>query len=198
MRFVIPALVSLIVLPTELPGQVRFTAAFGATAGTHLVEDRIFQDISVGQAIAPTVSLGATLPVSAHERAGLEVALGFGRSRIRETGLPQTDGPAFRALSVTGGVEGPILSRLGYRGGAGVLKYLPDKEGIFRAGGPLLLLLTGGLDYRFPMRGGLGLVARLRYDYQRFSTAELEAAGFARAQDVHRLGLGLGIEYQYP
>jgi len=198
MRFVIPVVVSLIVLPTELPGQVRFTAAFGATAGTPLVEDRIYQDISVGQAIAPTVSLGATYPVSTRERVGLEVALGFGRSRIEETGLPRADGPSFRALSVTGGVEGPVLSRLSYRGGAGVLKYLPDKAGIFRAGGPLLLLLSAGLDYRFPMRGGLGLVARLRYDYQRFSTTALEASGFARTQDVHRIGLGLGLEYQRP
>lgn len=196
MRFSV--LVLAICLPTVASGQARYTATIGLTAGTHLVEDRVFQNISVAQKLAPTATLGISFPVSARERAGLEVALAFGSARIKEAGLPAAEGPAFRALSVTGGVEGPVLPGLSYRGGAGLLKYLPDDAGIFRGGGPLLLLLTGGADYRFPMRGGLGLVARLRYDYQRFSSDALESAGFSRSQDVHRIGLGLGIEYQRP
>ncbi len=194
----VPVLVLVICIPTVASGQARYSATLGFTAGTSLVEDRIGRSIRVAQRLAPTATLGVSFPVSARERAGVEVALGLGSARIEETGLPTVDGPDFRTLAVTGGVEGPVLPGLSYRGGAGLLKYLPDDTGIFRRGGPLLLLLTGGADYRVPMSGRLGLVARLRYDYQRFSTGALESAGFTRSQDVHRLGLGLGIEYHRP
>jgi hypothetical protein len=188
----------LLAIPSPLAGQARYDLTLGAMAGTRLLKDRIFQDIEVTQAIAPTITVGASLPVSAHERAGLEVGLGLGKSRIKEAGFPTVDGPGFRDLSITAGITGPLISHFTYRGGAGLLKYFPDKEGIFLRGGPLLLVITGGVDYHFRVHGPLGLVARLRYDYQRFSTDELQAAGFSRNQDVHRLGLGLGIEYQRP
>lgn len=185
-------------LPSGLAAQARFDLSFGAMAGTKLLEDRIFQKITVTQLVAPTVTLGASLPVSARERAGLEVAFGVTKTRIKEAGFPLLAGPAFRTLSVTAGVTGPLFRRFTYRGGAGMLKYLPDKEGIFRRGGPLLLILTGGVDYHLPIHGPIGLAARIRYDYQRFSTDELQALGFSRTQDIHRIGLGLGIEYQSP
>ncbi len=198
MRILSTSLAIATLLPATLAGQAQYTATFGVTGGTRLVSDRIFQTIEVTQALAPTITLGASLPVSARERAGLEVALGLGKTRINEAGFPTVDGPSFRTLSITGGVEGPLFGPLRYRGGAGVLKYLPDKNGIFARGGPTLLLLLGGIDYRLPMRGAIGVVARLRYDYQRFSTDELAGLGFGRTQDVHRLGLGLGIEYHRP
>ena len=186
-------------LPLPLAGQVRYSVTFGATGGTALLRDRIFQDIEVTQTIAPTVILGASVPVSRRERAGLEVALGFAGSRIEESGFPTTDGPGFRTLSVTFGVEGPLFSQFTYHGAAGLMKYLADDmEGIFRQGGPLLLVLAGGVDYHLPIRGPVGLVARIRYDYQRFSTDELRATGFTGTQDVHRIGLGLGLEYPRP
>jgi len=191
----LPATLLALCLPATLSGQARYTATVGLTAGTQLVKDQIFQTVRVGQKLAPTATLGVSLPVSARERAGLEVTFGFGRTRIKESGLPEADGPRYRTLSVTAGVQGPILDRLSLRASAGVLKYLADDSGIFRGGGPLLFLLGGGADFRLPVRGAVGLIARLRYDYQRFSTNALEAAGFSRSQDVHRLGLGLGVEY---
>ena len=184
--------------PAALTGQIRYSASLDIMGGTKLATDHIFQDITVSQKLAPTVVLSASLPVSARERFGLELGLGFGGTEIKESGFPTTTGPAYRTLSLTGGVEGPIFQRLRYRVGAGILKYLPDKEGFFRSGGPTLLLLSGGASYAFPLKGGLGLVARLRYDYQRFSSDEFTANGFSRTQDVHRLGGGLGIEYQHP
>lgn len=198
MRILTTTLALAALLPATLAGQARYSAAFGVTGGTKLVTDRVFQKIDVTQALAPTITLGASLPVSARERAGLEVALGLGKTRIAATGFPTVDGPKFRTLSITGGVEGPLFGPLHYRGGAGVMKYLPDKTGIFARGGPTLLLLGGGIDYHLPMHGAFGLVARLRYDYQRFSTDQLSGLGFGRTQDVHRLGFGLGIEYQRP
>jgi hypothetical protein len=198
MRILSASLALAALLPAALAGQARYSATFGVTAGPPLARDRIFQTINVTQALAPTFTLGASLPVSARERAGLELSLGLGKTRIEETGLPTVDGPSFRTLSLVAGVDGPLLGPLKYHGGAGIMKYLPDKEGIFAKGGPTLLLLSGGVNYHIPMRGAIGLVAKLRYDYQRFSTNTLTATGFARTQDVHRVGLGLGIEYQRP
>lgn len=185
-------------LPLPLAGQVRYSVTFGATGGTALLRDRIFQDIEVTQTIAPTVILGASVPLSRRERAGLEAALGFAGSRIEENGFPTTEGPSFRTLSLTFGIAGPFFPRLTYRGAVGFMKYLADEEGIFRQGDPLLLVLAAGLDYHLPMSGSVGLVARIRYDYQRFSTDELRATGFTGTQDVHRIGLGLGLEYPRP
>lgn len=195
MRLLLSTLALSALLPGALLAQTRYSFAVGATGGTKLAEDRIFQAIKVEQRIAPTFTLGASVPVSAKERGSLELAFGVHKTRIKETGQPDADGPDFRTLSLNVGVDGPVKGPLRYRIGAGLLKYLPDKEGIFRQGGPMLLLLSLGADAPIVHTGNVGLVARLRYDYQRFSTDELRTAGFARTQDVHRLGLGLAIEY---
>jgi hypothetical protein len=193
-RLALP-LVLAALLPATLAGQARYSVGFGVMAGTKLATDRIFQDIQVTQQLMPTVTIGASLPVSSRERGGLELGLGFGQTRIKESGFPTTDGTSFRLLSISAGVDGPMLGPLRYRVGAGLLKYLADRDGIFRQGGPLLLLLTLGADCQIYTRGAMGLAARLRYDYQRFSTDELRTAGFARTQDVQRVGRGLAIEY---
>ena len=195
MRLIPTTLALATLLPAALAGQARYSIAVGAMGGTKLAQDQIFQDISVTQRIAPTFTVGASLPVSARERAGLEVSLGFGKTRFKETGVETVDGSSYKTLGFTAGVDGPMLKTLRYRFGAGLMKYLADKEGIFRQGGPLLLTLTLGSDYRLFTRGNMGVTARLRYDYQRFSTDELRFRGFARTQDVHRLGLGLALEY---
>ncbi len=198
MRILRRTLILALLCPAALAGQIRYSASLDFMGGTKLSTDQIFQEITVSQKLAPTVVLGASLPVSARERFGVELGLGFGGTSIKESGFPTTQGPSYRTLSLTGGVEGPILGRLRYRAGAGILKYLPDKQDFFRRGGPTLLLLTGGASYHMPLKGALGLVARFRYDYQRFSSEEFAANGFTRTQDVHRLGGGLGIEFQLP
>ncbi len=195
MRLLTTTLALAALLPATLAAQARYSLGFGATGGTKLATDRIFQDIDVTQRIAPTLTLGASLPVSARERAGIEVALGFGKTRIKEQGYSAYDGVSYKTLGFTLGVDGPIIQKLRYRFGAGLTKYLADKEGIFRQGGPLLLTLTLGGDYPVFTSGKVGVVARLRYDYQRFSTDELRTIGFSRTQDVHRVGLGIAVEY---
>lgn len=195
MRHLPITLALLALLSAPLAAQTRYSFGVGAMGGTKLATDRIFQDIDVTQAIAPTVTLGASLPVSARERAGIEVALGFGKTRIKEQGFSAYDGVSYKTLGFTLGVDGPLVQKARYRFGAGLVKYLADKEGIFRQGGPLLLTLTLGSDYPLVTRGKVGAVARLRYEYQRFSTDELRTLGFSRTQDVHRIGLGLALEY---
>jgi opacity protein-like surface antigen len=185
-------------LPAAAGAQARFGLAAGVTGGTALVNDRIFQDIHLTQQLAPTVTLSGSLPVSPRERAGLEIALAFFGSHVVESGFPTISGPSYRTLSVSGGVDGPLFGPLRYRAGAGVLKYLVSREGIFLDGGPTLVTLTGGLDLPLRRFGPWQLVTRLRYDYQRFNTRSLQLSGFSRSKDVHRLGLGLGVTYTRP
>lgn len=195
MRILLTALALAAIAPATLAGQTRYSFGFGLTGGTKLVEDRIFNDITVEQRPAPTFTLGVSTPVSEKERGSVELALGFARTRVKESGQPDADGPDFRTLGLSVGVDGPVYKPVRYRIGAGLVKYLPDKEGFFRQGGPLLLTLSLGADAPIYRTKTLGLVARARYDYQRFSTDELRTAGFSRTQDVHRVGLSLAVEY---
>jgi hypothetical protein len=195
MRLPLAVLALAAMAPAVLSAQTRYSFGVSATAGTKLVSDRIFQDISVEQKVAPTFTLGISTPVSSKERGSLELSLGLGQTQIKEEGIGESDGPDFKTLGLSLGVDGPMIKPLRYRIGAGLIKYLPDKEGFFRQGGPLLLTLGLGLDAPLYRTSSLGFVARLRYDYQRFSTDELRTAGFARTQDVHRVGLGLAVEY---
>ncbi len=195
MRLITTTLALAALLPAALAGQARYSFGVSAMGGTKLAEDRIFQNITISQKVAPTFTLGASLPVSARERAGLEISLGIGKTQIKEDGFSKVDGDSYKTLGFTAGVDGPLFHQLRYRFGAGLMKYMADKEGIFRQGGPLLLTLSLGTDYHIVNAGKMGLAARLRYEYQRFSTDELRFAGFARTQDVHRLGLGLAVEY---
>jgi len=187
-----------LLVPAALPAQARYSASIGVMGGTPLGYDQIFHEIKLQQDLAPTVTMGVSFPVSKREFLGLEAALGFGGVTIVEPGYPDVAGPSFTTLSVTGSIDGPAFGPLRYRAGAGILKYLPQKEGIFAAGGPLLLVLTAGTDIHLLTRGSFALNARIRYDYQRFTTDQLQALGFSRTQDVHRLALGLGVDYRRP
>lgn len=188
----------ILLAPPLLPAQARYSASFGVVAGTSLARDQIFREIDVQQDLAPTLTLGVAWPVSKREFLGLETAVGFGGVTTVEPGYPDTEGPSFTTVSLLGSVDGPIIGPARYRIAAGMLKYLPDEQGIFAEGGPLLLVLGAGADVRLLSRQHFTLMARLRYDYQRFNTDELQFRGFSRTQDVHRLGLGLGVDYRRP
>ena len=184
--------------PAALPAQTRYSASLGVLGGTPLAHDQLFQEIEVQQDLAPTVTLGVSFPVSKREFLGLEAGFGLGGVTTVEPGYPDVEGPGFTTISLVGSVDGPAFGPLRYRIGAGLLKYLPEEEGIFAEGGPLLLLLTAGADVRLATRGSFTLMARIRYDYQRFTTDQLQFSGFSRTQDVHRLGFGLGVDYSRP
>lgn len=185
----------LLLTPAGLLAQARYSASIAVFGGTRLVRDRIFQDISLKQKLAPTFLVGASLPVAPEDRVGIEVGLGFGGSTVSEDGVGDVGGPSYRTLSATLGYEGPIFWRFRYRASAGVLKYLPTKEDLFRQGGPAVLLLGFATEYRLPIRKPFDVTATLRYDFHRFTTRELQDRGFARNQDVHRLALGVGIGF---
>jgi hypothetical protein len=168
-------------------------ARLGLTGATDLVTDRITQEITVRQNLAPTLLVGASLPVSPTLNAGLEVSLGTGGLDATEGGA-STDLGTLRTAMITVGLEGPLVWQLRWRGGVGVLKYWPSNDtGIFLLGGPTDYLLMAGADYRRALNADWSIVAGVRYDYHRFTTDALEARGFSQSQQVHRVGLLVGV-----
>ena len=168
-------------------------ARLGLTGATDLVTDRITQEITVRQDLAPTLLLGASLPVSPRLNAGLELSLGTGGLDATEGG-ESTDLGTLRTATITVGLGGPLVGQLRWRAGVGLLKYLPSEDtGIFLLGGPTDYVLMAGADYRRVLDADWSIVAGVRYDYHRFTTDALEARGFSQSQQVHRFGILIGV-----
>lgn len=186
-------LVPALMLTTGAQAQVVH-ARLGLTGATDLVTDRITtQEITVRQDLAPTLLLGASLPVSPRLNAGLELSLGTGGLDATEGG-ESTDLGTLRTAMITVGLEGPLVWQLRWRAGVGVLKYWPSEDtGIFLLGGPTDYVLMAGADYRRVLDADWSIVAGVRYDYHRFTTDALEARGFSQSQQVHRFGISIGV-----
>jgi hypothetical protein len=185
--FVLPASASL------LQAQTDYYAGLGLTLGTALVQDRIVEGIEVRQGLAPTLTLGAGLPITPRYRAGLEAALTSSGYHSKENG-GETDLGTLRTGSIILGLDGPIVSTVRWRAGVGLLTYWPSEEqGIFLRGGTTRFLAGAGVDYRRPIMSKWDLMASLRYDFHRFTTGELRARGFGQDQGVQRISAWLGL-----
>lgn len=187
----------LIIGPTAgvavLQGQVDYNARLGLTWATPLLRDNIVNEIEVLQKLAPTLMLGASLPIAPRYQAGLEVALATSGYQGEETGT-STDLGSLRTGSVTLGLHGPIVTGLRWRAGAGLLGYWPtQEEGIFLRGGTTDLLVGAGIDYRRPILPHWEMMVSLRYDFHRFTTDELQARGFSQSQGVQRIAATIGL-----
>jgi preprotein translocase subunit Sec61beta len=177
-----------------LHAQVDYNARLGVTWATTLLRDDVINEIEVRQKLAPTLVLGAALPIAPLYRAGLELALATSGYRSEETGASTVDLGTVRTSSITLGLEGPISRGLGWRAGAGLLRYWPTEEqGIFLRGGTTRFLAGAGIDYRRPILAQWDMMASLRYDFHRFTTDELEARGFSHSQGVQRVGVSIGL-----
>ncbi|MEO8201920.1 MAG: hypothetical protein ABI679_15420, partial [Gemmatimonadota bacterium] len=158
--------------------QIRASARVGATWSSTLISDQIIQPIDVKAGIAPTLSLGISIPSGKKYRLGLEAVFSSGSVKASENGS-DTDLGSIRTATVLLGAEGPLMIRnLYWRAGVGLMKYFPsEKEGLFRQGGPTRLTGNFTAEYRRPLSPGWEAVAALRYGYHQFITRELEAAG---------------------
>ncbi len=188
-------LAALCLAGTSVAGaQVRLSARLGATWSSTLITDQIVAPIDVKAGIAPTLSLGASIPSGQKYRLGLEATLSTGSVKTSENGS-DTDLGSLRTGTILLTAEGPLMvRRLFWRAGVGFIKYFPsDKEGLFRQGGPTQVTGNFTVEYRKPLRAGWEGIAALRYGYHQFTTKELQAAGFSRAQSVHRIGLEFGV-----
>jgi hypothetical protein len=195
MRSTLPLLVLAIAGGTPtLHAQVDYNARLGVTWATALVRDDVINEIEVRQKLAPTLVLGAALPIAPLYRAGLELALATSGYRSKETGGPTVDLGTVRTTSVMLGLDGPISRGLRWRAGVGLLRYWPTEDrGIFLRGGTTRFLAGGGIDYRHPILAQWDMMASLRYDFHRFTTDALEARGFSQSQGVQRIAATIGL-----
>jgi hypothetical protein len=173
--------------------QADYNARLGVTWSTALVRDDIIEEIEVRPKLAPTLVLGASLPIAPLYRAGLEVALTSSGYRANESGST-TDLGTLRTGSGTLGLHGPISGDLRWRAGVGLLGYWPkDDRGIFLRGGTTRFLAGAGVDYRRPLGTQGDIMVSLRYDFHRFTTEELQARGFSQSQGVQRISATVGL-----
>jgi hypothetical protein len=193
MRFNLTALGLALTLTQPLAAQGRYGLSLGGVWSTPIVTDHIFNDIDLQPALAPAVTLNASWPVSPKARLGAEASFATGHLNSKESGQ-SVDIGTLRTLTVTGGVEAPLVGKLWGRLGGGFIKYLPaEDEGVFQQGGPLRWVLGLGVDYRWQWKPRWQWVAGVRYDFHRFTTDELVAQGFGGTQDVHRVMISIGI-----
>jgi hypothetical protein len=193
MRAILPLLLMSSTSTSFLHGQVDYYARLGATFSTALVQDRIVEDIEVQPSLAPTLALGAGLPIAPRYRAGLEAALTTSGHHSTEAGV-ETDLGTLKTGSILLGLDGPIASTVRWRAGIGLIGYWPSEErGIFLRGGTTRFLAGAGVDYRPPIMAKWDLMASLRYDFHRFTTDELLARGFGQEQGVQRISASLGL-----
>lgn len=194
MRPIVAALL-LTAIPATLAAQVRLTARAGVTWSSTLVEDEILggEPITLEAGLAPTLALGADLPLTPKNRVGLELALARSDAEVDDAGSTYTL-TSLTTATVTAGFEGAIRDPIRWRAGFGAIKYLPGEEtGVFREGGPWRWVAGAGIDWSHPLNDRLSLTAGLRYDYHRFTTDALEDQGFANPEGVHRVGLTVGV-----
>lgn len=176
-----------------LQAQADYYARLGATFATKLVRDRIINEVEVEQRIAPTLALGAAMPIAPLYNAGLEATLTTSGYQSSEAGA-ETDLGTLRTGSLSLGLDGPLAAGARWRAGVGLLRYFPtENRGIFLSGGTTRVLAGAGVDYRRPIMTKWDLMASLRYDFHRFTTEELRARGFSQSQGVQRISASLGL-----
>jgi hypothetical protein len=181
-------------LPVSAAAQGTYYLTLGAAGATKLVEDEIIAPIEVRQSVAPAIIAGAALSAFPGYRAGLELEFASGGFHATENGVT-TDLGTVRTVAATLGLDGPVVSRVRWRVGTGLIRYMPsDDQGIFLQGGTTRWIAGLGAEYRHPLKPGRwDLLGLLRYDIHPFLTDELQARGFSQARYVHRLTLSVGI-----
>jgi hypothetical protein len=176
-----------------LRAQTDYYGRLGLTFTTDLVRDVIFQEIRTRPSLAPTLALGASLPIAPRYRVGLEA--GLTSSGFHSTsGSSETDLGTLRTGSVLLGLEGPVAWVMSWRAGLGLLRYWPTEDsGIFLQGGSTRFLAGAGLDIRPRLMAAWDLMLSARYDFHRFTTDELRLRGFSGTQGVQRISVSIGL-----
>ena len=183
-----------LVVATPVVAQIGYHARAGVIRSSTLVSDVIREDIVTKAGISPLLVLGATLPLAPRYGIGLEAAYAPGSLSASYDDGRSTDLGGLGSASAMIELDGPISGPLRWRGGLGLLRYLPSEdEGIFARGGVTRYLVGAGADYRRPALRAWDLMVSARYDYHRFTTDALRARGFGGAQGVHRVSLTVGL-----
>ena len=166
----------------------------GAVWAAPLLHDNIAgEDITTQQSIAPFVRLGAGLPIAPKIGVGLEATAAWGGYSADEDGTT-TDLGNITTLSFLANLNGPIVQRLHWRVGLGMIGTIPsDDSGIFLQGGKWNALFSAGLDYYLPLLTKFDLMIGARADTHMLTPDQTTTVGFGGTQWVPQVSLGVGL-----
>jgi hypothetical protein len=166
----------------------------GAVWAAPLLHDNIAgEDITTQQSIAPFVRLGAGLPIAPKIGVGLEATAAWGGYSADEDGTT-TDLGNITTLSFLANLNGPIVQRLHWRVGLGMIGTIPsDDSGIFLQGGKWNALFSAGLDYYLPLLTKFDLMIGARADTHTLTPDQTTTVGFGGTQWVPQVSLGVGL-----
>jgi hypothetical protein len=188
-----------LVLHLGLPGiaqaqQPDLYFQLGAVWAAPLLHDNIAgEEITTQQSIAPFVRLGAGLPVAPMVGVGLEANAARGGFSADEGGA-KTDLGNITTLSFLANLNGPIVQRLRWRAGIGMIGTIPSAdEGIFLQGGSWNVLFSAGLDYYVPILTKFDLMIGARADTHTLTPSQTTLVGFSGTQWVPQVSLGAGL-----
>ena len=88
----------------RVEAQVNYNARLGVTWATTLLRDDVINEIEVRQKLAPTLVLGAAMPIAPLYRAGLELGLATSGYQSKEAGVGTVGLGTVRTTSVTLGL----------------------------------------------------------------------------------------------
>lgn len=187
----------LLLAAVPLSAQTHYYARLGPVYSTRIVRDVLYEPVVTKPGLAPTLFAGFGVPVGSRYRGGVEVSLGragLSTSTPDTPNAPSTDLGGVWLGSAMVMMDAPIRSRLRGRAGIGAIRYMPsDDDGMWAQGGTTRMLFGAGLDYEMPASSSWNVMLSARYDYHRFTTAELRSRGFRLEQPVNRLSLSVGL-----
>lgn len=166
----------------------------GAQWAAPLLHDVIAgETITTQQSIAPMLRFGAGLPVAPKVGVGIEVTFATGGYHASEP--DQTVGLGnITTLSFLGNLNGPIVARLRWRIGVGMIGTLPSQDtGIFLNGSCWNALFSAGLDYYLPALKKFDVMIGARVDTHSLTPSQTTAVGFGGTQWVPQVSLGAGL-----
>lgn len=192
-----PVLLFFLVTAAPLAAQTHYYARLGPVFSTRILRDVLYEPVVTKPGIAPTLFAGFGIPFGGKYRGGIEISMG--RASL-ETSTPDTpSAPSTDIGAVWLGtamvmMDAPIRSRFRGRAGIGAIRYMPSADdGMWAQGGATRMLFGAGLDYEMPASSSFSVMISARYDYHRFTTAELKSRGFTLEQPVNRLSLSVGL-----
>lgn len=192
-----PVLLLFLVTAAPLAAQTHYYARLGPVFSTRILRDVLYEPVVTKPGIAPTLFAGFGIPFGGKYRGGIEISMG--RASL-ETSTPDTpSAPSTDIGAVWLGtamvmMDAPIRSRFRGRAGIGAIRYMPSADdGMWAQGGATRMLFGAGLDYEMPASNSFNVMISARYDYHRFTTAELKSRGFTLEQPVNRLSLSVGV-----
>ena len=169
----------------------------GAVWAAPLLHDNIAgQEITTQQSIAPLVRLGASLPVAPKVGVGLEATGAWGGYSADYAGS-STDLGNITTLSFLANLDGPVVQRLRWRGGIGMIWTIPSEDaGIFLQGSSWNALFSAGLDYYVPFKPTFDFMISARADTHTLTPGQTTLVGFGGTQWIPQVSLGVGLRYK--